>query len=42
VVADYLAEFSPVAPKLEGRAIATDADPELLTQIIPGLNYQFR
>lgn len=42
VVEDYLSEFSPVAPKLEGRAVATDADATLLTQVIPGLDYQFR
>jgi 2',3'-cyclic-nucleotide 2'-phosphodiesterase (5'-nucleotidase family) len=42
VVEDYLAEFSPVSPKIEGRAIATDAPPTLLTQIIPGLEYEFR
>lgn len=41
VIEEYLAEFSPVAPKVEGRAIATDAPPELLTQVA-GLNYQFR
>ncbi len=42
VVEDYLAEFSPVSPKIEGRAIATDAPSTLLTQIIPGLAYEFR
>jgi S-sulfosulfanyl-L-cysteine sulfohydrolase len=42
VIEDYLAEFSPVSPKTEGRAIATDAPPTLLTQVIPGLDYQFR
>lgn len=41
VVEDYPAEFSPVAPKAEKRAIATDADAYLLTQV-EGLNYQFR
>jgi sulfur-oxidizing protein SoxB len=41
VLEEYLAEFSPVSPKLEGRAIALDAEPFLLTQV-PGLNYQFR
>lgn len=41
VIEEYLAEFSPVAPKLEGRAIATDAPPTLLTQV-EGVNYQFR
>jgi S-sulfosulfanyl-L-cysteine sulfohydrolase len=42
VIEDYLAEFSPVAPKLEGRAVATDAPQDLLTQVIPGLEYEFR
>ena len=39
---DYLAEFSPVSPKIEGRAIATDAPATLLTAVTPGVNYQFR
>jgi len=42
VLEEYLAEFSPIAPKLEGRAVATDALPTLLTQVTPGTNYQFR
>ncbi len=42
VIEDYLSVFSPVAPQIEGRAIATDALPTLLTQSAPGLNYQFR
>ncbi|MBC7865608.1 MAG: bifunctional metallophosphatase/5'-nucleotidase [Bacteroidia bacterium] len=42
VVEDYLAEFSPVSPVVEGRAVATDAPADLLTQIIPGLEYEFR
>jgi hypothetical protein len=41
VIEEYLAEFSPVAPKLDGRAVATDALPTLLTQV-KGVNYQFR
>jgi len=41
VIEEYLAEFSPVSPKIQGRAIATDAEPTLLTSV-PGLNYQFR
>jgi S-sulfosulfanyl-L-cysteine sulfohydrolase len=41
VVEDYLAEFSPVSPKVEGRAVATDAPSALLTQVL-GVNYQFR
>lgn len=42
VMEEYLAAFSPVAPKLEGRVVATDALPTLLTQVTPGTNYQFR
>ncbi|MFI5141379.1 MAG: bifunctional metallophosphatase/5'-nucleotidase, partial [Bacteroidia bacterium] len=42
VMEEYLAMFSPVAPKLEGRVVATDALPTLLTQVTPGTNYQFR
>jgi sulfur-oxidizing protein SoxB len=42
ILEDYLAEFSPVSPKLEGRAIATDGSPELLTQATEGVPYQFR
>jgi sulfur-oxidizing protein SoxB len=42
VVMDYLADFSPVSPKVEGRAVATDASPDLLTQAAEGIPYQFR
>jgi sulfur-oxidizing protein SoxB len=42
VLEDYLAEFSPVSPKIEGRAIATDAPSTLLTQALAGIDYQFR
>ncbi|HWY12997.1 MAG TPA: bifunctional metallophosphatase/5'-nucleotidase [Bacteroidia bacterium] len=42
VLEDYLAEFSPVSPKIEGRSIATDAPDTLLTQALAGINYQFR
>ncbi len=42
VLMDYLAEFSPVSPKIEGRAVATDAAPTLLTQVMKGVDYQFR
>ncbi|MGZ3903973.1 MAG: bifunctional metallophosphatase/5'-nucleotidase, partial [Bacteroidia bacterium] len=42
VLEDYLAEFSPVSPKIEGRAIALDAPATLLTQVMPGVEYQFR
>ena len=41
VIIDYLKENSPVAPKLEGRAIATDEPQTLLTQL-KGTTYQFR
>jgi len=41
VMEEYLAEFSPVSPKVEGRAVALDAPPTLLTQVL-GANYQFR
>lgn len=42
VMEEYLAKFSPVAPAQEGRAIATDAGAELLTQVSGDINYQFR
>jgi hypothetical protein len=38
---EYLAKFSPVEPKLEGRATATDAPATLLTQL-SGYNYEFK
>jgi 2',3'-cyclic-nucleotide 2'-phosphodiesterase (5'-nucleotidase family) len=41
VMEEYLEIHSPVSPKIEGCAIATDAPPTLLTQIT-GENYQFR
>jgi len=41
VMEEYLAKFSPVSPKTEGRAIATDVAQTLLTQV-SGVNYQFR
>lgn len=41
ILEEYLAEHSPVAPKLEGRAKATDAPANLLTQLI-GYGYEFR
>ena len=41
VIEEYLKEFSPIAPKIEGRCIATDAPPGLLTQL-SGIDYQFR
>jgi 2',3'-cyclic-nucleotide 2'-phosphodiesterase (5'-nucleotidase family) len=42
VFEEYLTQFSPVSPKIEGRVIATDAAATLLTQAISGTNYQFR
>ncbi len=41
VLEEYISKHSPVAPELEGRAVATDAPPTLLTQV-SGVNYQFR
>jgi 2',3'-cyclic-nucleotide 2'-phosphodiesterase (5'-nucleotidase family) len=41
VIAEYLAAHSPVAPTIEGRAVATDAPAELLTQV-EHANYRFR
>lgn len=41
VVTEYLAEHSPVAPTIEGRAVATDAPANLLSQV-EGTTYRFR
>jgi S-sulfosulfanyl-L-cysteine sulfohydrolase len=41
VVTEYLAIHSPVAPTLEGRAVATDAPADLLSQV-EGTSYRFR
>lgn len=41
VIEEYLAVHSPISPKLEGRATATDAPATLLTQLI-GVGYEFR
>ena len=41
VIEEYLAVHSPIAPKLEGRATATDAPGTLLTQLT-GVGYEFR
>ncbi len=41
VVTEYLAEHSPVAPTIEGRALATDAPANLLSQV-EGTTYRFR
>jgi sulfur-oxidizing protein SoxB len=39
-VTEYLAQHSPVAPRIEGRAVATDAPADLLTQV-EGTGYRF-
>lgn len=41
IIEEYLATHSPIAPKLEGRATATDAPNTLLTQL-SGVGYDFR
>lgn len=41
VIREYLKEFSPIAPKVEGRAKATDAPNNLLSQL-EGYAYEFR
>ena len=41
VIIDYLKEHSPVSPKVEGRATATDEPQTLLTQL-KGTTYEFR
>ncbi|HEX7846004.1 MAG TPA: 5'-nucleotidase C-terminal domain-containing protein [Chitinophagaceae bacterium] len=41
VIEEYLALHSPVSPKIEGRATATDQPPTLLTQL-QGTTYEFR
>jgi 2',3'-cyclic-nucleotide 2'-phosphodiesterase (5'-nucleotidase family) len=41
VVTEYLAVHSPVSPRVEGRAIATDAPADLLSQVEEA-GYQFR
>ena len=41
VIEEYLKEFSPIAPKIEGRCTATDASHELLTQVT-GIGYEFK
>jgi S-sulfosulfanyl-L-cysteine sulfohydrolase len=41
VIEEYLALHSPISPKLEGRATATDAPSTLLTQL-SGVGYEFR
>lgn len=41
VIIEYLKEFSPVAPMIEGRAVATDEPKTLLTQL-KGTTYEFK
>ena len=41
VVTEYLAERSPVSPTIDGRAVATDAPADLLSQV-EGTSYRFR
>ncbi|HET9433688.1 MAG TPA: 5'-nucleotidase C-terminal domain-containing protein, partial [Chitinophagaceae bacterium] len=41
VIEEYLEEFSPIAPKIEGRCTATDAPQNLLTQLA-GVGYEFK
>ena len=41
VIIDYLKEHSPVAPVIEGRAVATDEPKTLLTQL-KGTTYEFK
>jgi len=41
VVTEYLARHSPVAPRVDGRAVATDAPADLLSQV-EGTSYRFR
>ena len=41
ILREYFAEFSPVAPKVEGRITATDAPQDLLSQL-EGYDYDFR
>jgi 2',3'-cyclic-nucleotide 2'-phosphodiesterase (5'-nucleotidase family) len=40
IVREYLSKNSPVSPRVEGRAIATDAPPTLLSQL-EGYDYEF-
>ncbi len=41
VLSEYVATHSPVAPRIEGRAVATDAPADLLSQL-EGTSYRFR
>jgi hypothetical protein len=41
ILREYLARFSPVSPRVEGRITATDAPQTLLSQL-EGNDYAFR
>ena len=41
VIEEYLQKHSPIEPQIEGRCTATDAPPDLLTQLV-GVGYEFR
>ena len=41
VLVEYLANASPVSPEIEGRAVAVDGPPRLLSQV-DGTSYRFR
>jgi S-sulfosulfanyl-L-cysteine sulfohydrolase len=41
IIEEYLTRHSPISPKMEGRATATDAPNTLLTQLM-GIGYEFR
>ena len=41
VIEEYLKEFSPVSPKVDGRCTVTDAPHDLLTQL-RGVGYEFK
>jgi sulfur-oxidizing protein SoxB len=41
IMHEYLQEFSPVSPKVEGRITATDIPHDVLTQL-DGFDYEFR
>jgi hypothetical protein len=41
ILREYLARFSPVSPRVEGRITATDAPQNLLSQL-EGYDYSFR
>jgi hypothetical protein len=41
VLTEYLAANSPVAPVIEGRAVATDASADMLSQVAVA-SYSFR